>query len=766
MASSTMTSPAGFPDTDMIAAAAQFINTTSSHLFLTGKAGTGKTTFLKSLAERTHKSFLVVAPTGIAALNAGGVTIHSQFLLPPGTFLPERILPGDFHHTGNYFAQDSLARKHPLNSDRKQVLRAIDLLVIDEVSMLRADLLDAIDYRLRAARSNFHQSFGGVQVLLIGDLYQLPPVVKREEENVLRRYYASPWFYEAKALRHNPFIYIELDKIFRQHDNAFIQILNNLRNNTPTAEDIETLNEHFRTPEAIQELREVITLTTHNYKAEELNNRALQELKSRSYYFDATLSGDFPESMYPVQARLELKVGAQIMFIKNDSEGKAYFNGKLATVSDLSSDHITVSMSEGQEELTLKTETWQNKKYTINTETRELDEDIVGTFEQYPIKLAWAITIHKSQGLTFEKAIIDVGQAFADGQVYVALSRLRSIDGLVLRTKINPGVIGTDKNIVDFTAQYNRPDALAEELRIRQKNFIRELFTKTFNFEGVVKELTFIQRGESENTALDEKSMKPVLAQLSDAFMAEIENTQKFNRQLDTLIHSNTIPHVLERLKQGAHYYKNFLQQNLKVLLRHLAEMRQRKRVKTYVNHLTEMDQLLSKKLEEVDKVSALAEAILYGNESPDFSLQKASLAEERIAVLEEIHREVMSIAPEKKKQKPKKEKKKSGDGRSTYTITLDYLKAGMSIPQIAKERSLAVGTIETHLAKAVGEGKISVFEFMSEDSVKKITEALDEMPEEFSATGLYERLNGSYGYGELRAVMEHTGRKPRRIKD
>lgn len=766
MAGINMTSSAGFPDTDMIAAAAQFINTTSSHLFLTGKAGTGKTTFLKSLAERTHKSFLVVAPTGIAALNAGGVTIHSQFLLPPGTFLPERILPADFQHTGNYFAQDSLARKHPLNSDRKQVLRAIDLLVVDEVSMLRADLLDAIDYRLKAARNNFHQSFGGVQVLLIGDLYQLPPVVKREEENVLRRYYTSPWFYEAKALRHNPFIYVELDKIFRQHDNDFIRILNNLRNNTPTADDIKTLNEHYRTPEAIQDLREVITLTTHNYKAEELNNRALQELKTRSYFFDATLSGDFPESMYPVQSRLELKVGAQIMFIKNDSEGKAYFNGKLATVSDLSSEHITVTMSEGKEELTLKTETWQNKKYTINTETRELDEDIVGTFEQYPIKLAWAITIHKSQGLTFEKAIIDVGQAFADGQVYVALSRLRSIDGLVLRTKINPGVIGTDKNIVDFTEQYNRPDALAGELRSRQKDFIRELFTKTFNFDSLVKELKFIQRGASENIALDEKSMKPVLAQLTDAFTSELENTQKFNRQLESLIHSNTIPNLLERVKQGSHYYKNFLHQNLTILLRHLAEVRQRKRVKTYVNHLNELDQILSKKLEEVNKVPALAEAILYGNEPPDFSLQKAMLAEDRIALLEAIHKEVVNAVPEKKKRSSKKGTKKPTDGRSTYAITLDYLKAGLSIAQIAKERGFTTGTIETHLAKAVGEGLISVFDFMSEDSVKKITEALDEMPEEFSASWLYEKLNGSYGYGELRAVMEHLGRKPRRSKD
>ncbi|MDH4058255.1 MAG: AAA family ATPase, partial [Cyclobacteriaceae bacterium] len=307
------------PVSSLIESAVMFINTTSSHIFLTGKAGTGKTTFLKNLAKNTHKSFLIVAPTGIAALNAGGVTIHSQFLLPHGTFLPERTLHQNFSFAGNYFAQDTLAKKHPLNSARKQVLRSIDLLVIDEVSMLRADLLDAIDYRLKAARGNFFQRFGGVQLLLIGDLYQLPPVVKREEEMLLQNYYPSPWFYEAHALRDDSFVYIELDKIFRQHDEDFISILNNLRNNIITPSDIEELNRHYRAPEEIGNLKEVITLTTHNYKADDLNLKALWELDTPSYYFDARIDGDFPESMYPAQQRLELKEGAQIMFIKNDT---------------------------------------------------------------------------------------------------------------------------------------------------------------------------------------------------------------------------------------------------------------------------------------------------------------------------------------------------------------------------------------------------------------------------------------------------------------
>ncbi len=247
--------------------ALQFINSTSGHIFLTGKAGTGKTTFLKNLSSFTHKQFAIVAPTGIAALNAGGVTIHSQFLLPFGSFIPERSDVLNLGEGENFYNQNTLARKHPLNSVRKQVLRTIDLLVIDEVSMLRADLLDALDYRLRAARGNFRQPFGGVQLLLIGDLYQLPPVVKRNEEKLLQRYYNSPWFYESQGLKADGLVYIELDKIFRQQDDGFISILNNLRNNTVTEDDIKILNKHVRTHDEIKQLQEVITLTTHNHKA-------------------------------------------------------------------------------------------------------------------------------------------------------------------------------------------------------------------------------------------------------------------------------------------------------------------------------------------------------------------------------------------------------------------------------------------------------------------------------------------------------------------
>ncbi len=755
-----------FPETEMITAAVHFVNSTASHIFLTGKAGTGKTTFLKNLSKRIHKQFLVVAPTGIAALNAGGVTVHSQFLFPFGMFLPDSSIKEDFNASGNCYTPNTLARKHPLNSARKQVLRSIDLLVIDEVSMLRADLLDAIDYRLKAAKGNFRQSFGGVQLLLIGDLYQLPPVVKREEEAQLRPYYRTPWFFESKALQQDGFVYIELDKIFRQRDEFFIDLLNNLRNNKPTREDIDELNKHYLSPEEIKNLHEVITLTTHNYKADELNQKALKELKTPSYTFDAFTEGDFPESMYPVLQRLELKEGAQIMFTKNDNEGKAYFNGKLATVTSIVDDEIEVSMAETHVLYTLKKEVWENKKYTVNAKSQELDDEVIGSFEQYPIKLAWAITVHKSQGLTFDKAIIDVGEAFADGQVYVALSRLRSLDGLILRTHIDPNVISTDKQVVSFSEENNRPAELLNVMKAKQREFIHHLILKTFDFDVLIKEISYIRKNKNEANEFEEETMKPVLEQINDALLAESENTSKFRRQLINLLHENQHAQLLERTKKGSEYYKDVLARVTRLLLRHLEEMKKQKRVKGYISSLTDLDQLFSKKREEVDKALYLTEVILEDRDHFDFTKLTEERTTERIKLLEEIHKEigVKPVKGKKSKQVAGKKKDKSNEP-STYDITLQLLEGGLSIESIAKERSLTIGTIESHLSKAVTESRISIFKFMTEEDVKTISSALKEMPEDFNSKDLFVRLEGKFSYGLLRAVMSHTGIKSQRQK-
>ena len=649
--------------TDRMNQALRFINTTGRHIYLTGKAGTGKTTFLKSLPGRTYKKHIIVAPTGIAALNAGGTTIHSQFLLPFGMFIPDRNYAEAPVENATWYSERVLSSKHPLNSIRKQVLRSIDLLIIDEVSMLRADLLDAIDFRLRAVRNNYEQPFGGVQLLLIGDLYQLPPVVNRGEEQKLKQYYRSNWFFESIALQKEGFTYIELDKIFRQRDQIFIDLLNNLRHNRITRDDIDTLNSFHQSPEQIQQQREVITLTTHNYKADDMNRRALDALTTPAAFFEAVVEKDFPESIYPVMARLELKVGAQVMFVRNDAEAGIYFNGKLATVTDIDGDAVTVRMAGSDSHYTLQRERWENKKYSLDDRTKELTEEVTGTFSQYPIRLAWAITVHKSQGLTFEKAIIDVGSAFADGQVYVALSRLRSIDGLMLRTLINPSLVSTDRFIVTFDEFHNKPQELDGEIVRRQKKYLLELAYKTFDFEPIMKELSYVIRSASWSATLGGDSMTDIPDRISAAIGGELGNTIKYREQLRGLIATDLFDNFLSRLSSGVEYYKSLLFEQRKLLVKHIQIATKAKRGRRYMNDLKDLDQLLGHYWSQVSMVYTLAEGILKRDENFDLSQAK----EEHENALTRLAEVMVAGGSEKKK---KRKKKKSPESSNDHELT------------------------------------------------------------------------------------------------
>lgn len=751
-----------FEYTDMMNTALRFINSTGRHVFLTGKAGTGKTTFLKSLSSRTHKQIAVVAPTGIAALNAGGITIHSQFLLPFGMFIPDKLYAQPPTEGANWYTEAVLARRHPLNSLRKQVLRSIDLLVIDEVSMLRADLLDAIDYRLRSVRGNFRQGFGGVQLLLIGDLYQLPPVVKREEESRLGQFYKSTWFFESKGLQRDGFTYIELNQIFRQKDDAFINVLNNLRVNNPKPEDFVLLNKYYKSSEEIQQLDEVITLTTHNHKADSMNLKALNDLASPSHFFLASIQNEFPENMYPVLQKLELKEGAQIMFTRNDNDEGAYFNGKLATVTSISGDKVTVSMAGSGISYTLRKAIWENKKYHVNDETRELEDEVAGTFEQYPVKLAWAITVHKSQGLTFEKAIIDVGEAFADGQVYVALSRLRSLDGLILRTKVDPGIVSTDKQVVSFDLNNNKPESLEAQIKPYQKEFIQRQFNRTFDFEPLLKELAYLTRSYVQSVSLQDNSMKSVLTRIFDAFSAEMGNTTKFREQLQTLMDSGRIEELLERTRKGADYYKKILWTQIKDLVQHIEDMKGEKRVKGYLNDLLDLDQVLSKKVEEVDKVFHLADVIIKGTAQFDFKTLTSDRAKERERIMAGI---VKTDAGARSGEKRKK-RKKNKDGPSTFDISIDMFLKGMSPELISAERELTLSTVEGHIIKGIQSGRVNVFKYISKADMDIITAALHEMSDAFTSSDLFEKLDQRFTYSQLRFVMDSTGIKstPKKI--
>lgn len=751
--------------TEMAALAARFVNSTARHVFLTGKAGTGKTTFLHQLARSTHKRFVILAPTGIAALNAKGVTIHSQFLLPFGSFIPERQLPADIPAYGAFHDRDTLNRRHPLNAVRRQVLRGIDLLIIDEVSMLRADLLDAIDHRMRSVRGVYDRSFGGVQLLMIGDLFQLPPVVKEEEWRVLGKWYGSAHFFEALALKEAGYAHIELDKIFRQQDGRFIEVLNNLRNNTVTAQDVDALNAHYRAIIPPSESDGVITLTTHNRTADEINQRALAKLPGEAHHFLAETKGDFPRSMIPVAEDLELKVGAQLMFIRNDTD-KVYFNGKLAKVTAIDEDGITVDMLDDGRPYVLKQETWENKRYTVDPVTKEQQEEVLGTFTQYPVRLAWAITVHKSQGLTFDKAIIDVGSAFAPGQVYVALSRLRSLEGLILRTRIDPAVVSTDKDVIAFSERRHAQQPLPEQLQEQQRHYLQGLLASTFDLGDLIRKVG-LARKDNDGGGFEDESMKTALARFAEKLETEVENTGKFRNQLLRLLHADDRSALLERLEKGSSYYGALLEDSMKALLQHLAQVEQLSRTKEYAAELREIDSMLTKKLAMIGKVGRLTACILNGEEITRMPELEQQLAEQRTALVAEVAQWALEHKPKTTTKTGRKRASRSEEGvfgakkkregkavkGETYLKTYALLKEGKDLAAVAAERQLSLGTIQGHAARGIGEGEVDISTVMDDATRNTIADWMREHKDK-GTNDARAHFGEAYSYGQLRMVQ------------
>jgi hypothetical protein len=540
-----------FSETKQLRLAHDFIQYTGANLFLTGKAGTGKTTFLKRLRERSPKRMIVTAPTGVAAINAGGVTIHSFFQLPFGP----QIMAQQTGENGSNRSVDM----NKFSRDKINIIRSLDLLVIDEISMVRADLLDAVDRVLRRYKHRY-KPFGGVQLLLIGDLQQLAPVVKEDEWAMLKEHYETPFFFSSQALAKTHFVTIELQHIFRQSDERFIRLLNQIRENKLDRFGLDLLNTRCHPDFEPRPEEGYITLTTHNQQANRINDAKLSEIKAPLAEFRAEVTGVFPEFSFPTESRLLLKTGAQVMFARNDaSREKRFYNGKIGTITNIEEDLVTVTCAGGEDIVTEAVE-WHNYTYTIDPETEEIRENLIGTFKQMPLKLAWAITIHKSQGLTFDKAIIDANAAFAHGQVYVALSRCRNLEGMVLRSPIDARRLRTDNNIQHFmdTIEANQPDE--KDLLEARFAFERELLHELFDFTPIRQRLDYCTKLVRENEAILQGNPHRVCREVTDRLREEVMDVSRsFVTQIDRLLQQNpdtvSNPELQERLSKGSIYF-------------------------------------------------------------------------------------------------------------------------------------------------------------------------------------------------------------------
>lgn len=537
-----------------------FIENTDTSLFLTGKAGTGKTTFLRELKDKCRKRMVVLAPTGIAAINAGGVTIHSFFQLPFSPFVPETS-----------FKSNNAQYKFQYRKEHIKIIRSLDLIVIDEISMVRADLLDAVDNVLRKFRDR-NRPFGGVQLLMIGDLQQLPPVVKEEDWNMLREYYDNMYFFSSNALKKIQYFIIELKKVYRQSDIEFIEILNRIRENRCDYSTIETLNKRFIPDFKPEKEKGYIRLTTHNHSAQEINNAELEKISSREYSYKASVTGNFPQFSYPADETLTLKRGAQIMFLKNgESEGIRFYNGMLGKVVDLGTNRIIVESNDTHERFEVKQEEWTNAKYAIDEKTKEIVEEIEGTFRQYPLKLAWAITIHKSQGLTFEHAIIDAAAAFAHGQTYVALSRCKTLEGLVLSSRLSSNAIITDTTVNNYLTAARQQSPNNTTLETLKRNYYINLLRELFDFRHIEYSLKRVCRILDEHLY---KTYPRLLSEFKETEKLISENIIKFSvifeGQYTRLIYSTADytdnDTIKERINKGATYFKQQLAAILKLI--------------------------------------------------------------------------------------------------------------------------------------------------------------------------------------------------------
>ncbi|MDZ4847015.1 MAG: helix-turn-helix domain-containing protein [Chitinophagales bacterium] len=731
-------------ENEQLQLAEQFINHTGRNVFLTGKAGTGKTTFLKHIIKTTHKRTIVAAPTGIAALNAGGVTLHSQFQLPFGGFIPQHR---DLVFTQNlkFETKATILRNIRMSDVKRQTIRTAELLIIDEVSMLRADVLDAIDFTLQYVRRS-RKPFGGLQILFIGDLLQLPPVVKQEEWEVLQEYYESPFFFSAVALRDDFPVYIELEKIYRQSDKFFTDILNNLRYNRITQEDVEELNRYHKYGFKPAPEEGYITLTTHNRIADQINQNELDKLLSRQFIYEAELQDEYPDNFFPCERNLALKKDAQVMFIKNDPTGEMrFYNGRIGIVEELSENKVVVKLDDGKRVEVAKY-VWKNIRYSTDDTTKEIKEDVLGTFAQYPLRLAWAITIHKSQGLTFDKAIIDVRNVFAAGQSYVAMSRLRSLDGLVLTSPFPAAGIDNNESVIRFEKTKHQQGDATTILKLSAWEFLEESVFAAYDFSDLVRawqqHVSTYNKEESHSEKQKHESWAVTQLQLTAALK---DSGDKFLNQLRSLFAEREarLAFIEERLIAAKNYYNNPLKEICANVFLQKRKMTFAKRAKSYANELEDLDDLLLMRLKELHKLATLAGALAKGESLNGEQWEKTFDLSWRTKLME-----VAVEAP----AAPKRKKEKG----TTQLESFRMFQEGKTIEEIATARSLTTTTIEGHLAQMIKLGKLDIRKVMPEDKLQRMLTVM-QSEKELTLNNLKAKLGSSFSFGEIKIGLAHA---------